>query len=68
MLQILSFSHLHHSKHIGSFAIVTEEAIAKGIRRIVALTGTDAEKVMDVFIQATAFECLLLYIIGTSAS
>lgn len=37
-------THLHHSKHIGSFAIVTEEAIAKGIRRIVALTGDDAEK------------------------
>lgn len=68
MLEILSLSHLHHSKHIGSFAIVTEEAIAKGIRRIVALTGTDADKVMDVLIQATAFECLLLFIIGTSAS
>ena len=41
-----SSSHLRHSKHIGSFAIVTEEAIAKGIRRIVALTGSDAEKVI----------------------
>ena len=43
-----SLSHLQHSKHIGSFAIVTEEAIAKGIRRIVALTGSDAEKVINV--------------------
>lgn len=44
----LQCRHLHHSKHIGSFAIVTEEAIAKGIRRIVALTGDDAEKVMRI--------------------
>lgn len=38
-------SHLHRSGHIGSFAIVTEEAIAKGIRRIVGLTGNEAFKV-----------------------
>lgn len=37
--------HLHSSGHIKCFAIVTEEAIAKGIRRIVALTGAEAEKV-----------------------
>ena len=46
----LPYSHLHHSKHIGSFAIVTEEAIAKGIRRIVALTGVDAEKVTQYMV------------------
>ena len=38
--------HLHRAGHIGSFAIVTEEAISKGIRRIVALTGDEAKKVM----------------------
>lgn len=37
-------THLRASGHIGSFAIVTEEAIAKGIRRIVALTGIEAVK------------------------
>ena len=30
--------------HIGRFVITSEEAIAKGIRRIVAITGPDAEK------------------------
>lgn len=37
--------HLQRGGHIQSFAIVSEEAIAKGIRRIVALTGREAEKV-----------------------
>ncbi|XP_019864269.1 PREDICTED: alanine--tRNA ligase, cytoplasmic-like [Amphimedon queenslandica] len=37
-------THLRSSGHIQSFAIVTEEAIAKGIRRIVALTGMEAVK------------------------
>ena len=40
------FSHLQSSGHIQSFAIVTEEAVAKGIRRIVALTGEEALKVI----------------------
>jgi len=40
-------SHLRRGGHIQSFAIVSEEAIAKGIRRIVALTGTEAEKVCE---------------------
>jgi len=30
---------------MGSMVIVTEEAIAKGIRRIVAVTGTEATRV-----------------------
>lgn len=37
--------HLQRGGHIQSFAIVSEEAIAKGIRRIVAVTGREAEKV-----------------------
>lgn len=31
---------------MGSFVIVSEEAIAKGIRRMVAVTGSEANKVM----------------------
>lgn len=34
--------------HIGNFVISSEEAIAKGIRRIIALTGPEAAKVQDV--------------------
>jgi len=36
-------THLKTSKHVDRLVIVTEEAIAKGIRRVVALTGSDAE-------------------------
>ncbi|KAF6214500.1 hypothetical protein GE061_009243 [Apolygus lucorum] len=39
-------THLHQSSHIGDFVITTEEAIAKGIRRIVALTGPEASKAL----------------------
>lgn len=38
-------SHLQNSAHVGPFVIVSEEAIAKGIRRIVAVTGAEAQKV-----------------------
>lgn len=37
-------THLHYTGHIGDFVITSEEAIAKGIRRIVALTGPEATK------------------------
>ncbi|XP_012347711.1 alanine--tRNA ligase, cytoplasmic isoform X2 [Apis florea] len=37
-------THLHYTGHIRNFVIVSEEAIAKGIRRIVALTGPEAVK------------------------
>ncbi|XP_047107863.1 alanine--tRNA ligase, cytoplasmic [Schistocerca piceifrons] len=39
-------THLHQSGHIGDFIIASEEAIAKGIRRIVALTGPEAAKAL----------------------
>jgi alanyl-tRNA synthetase len=41
------FRHLHRAGHVGSFVIASEEAIAKGIRRIVALTGPEALKVNE---------------------
>ena len=41
------FRHLHHAGHIREFVIASEEAIAKGIRRIVALTGPEASKVTE---------------------
>ena len=40
-----NFRHLHRSSHIGDFVIVSEEAIAKGIRRIVAISGQDGTNV-----------------------
>uniref|UniRef100_A0A7N9D837 Alanine--tRNA ligase n=1 Tax=Macaca fascicularis TaxID=9541 RepID=A0A7N9D837_MACFA len=39
-------THLRNSSHAGAFVIVTEEAIAKGIRRIVAVTGAEAQKAL----------------------
>lgn len=39
-------THLHQSGHMVDFVITTEEAIAKGIRRIVALTGPEAIKAL----------------------
>lgn len=40
-------THLHYTGHIGDFVIASEEAIAKGIRRIVALTGPEATKALN---------------------
>ena len=37
-------THLRRAGHIGNFIVASEEAIAKGIRRIIALTGPEAEK------------------------
>lgn len=37
---------MKRSGHIGDFVISAEEAIAKGIRRIVAITGPEASKVI----------------------
>ena len=39
-------THLNYAGHIGDFVIASEEAIAKGIRRIVALTGPEATKAL----------------------
>ncbi|XP_072013777.1 alanine--tRNA ligase, cytoplasmic-like [Amphiura filiformis] len=40
-------THIQNSGHIGNFVIASEEAIAKGIRRIVAVTGEEAEKAIN---------------------
>ncbi|XP_037076515.1 alanine--tRNA ligase, cytoplasmic-like [Pollicipes pollicipes] len=40
-------THLRRAGHIGPFVIASEEAIAKGIRRIVALTGPEAQKALN---------------------
>ena len=40
-------THLRRSGHIGPFIIASEEAIAKGIRRVVALTGPEAIKALN---------------------
>ncbi|XP_005102630.1 alanine--tRNA ligase, cytoplasmic [Aplysia californica] len=37
-------THLQRAGHIGEFVIVTEEAISKGVRRIIAVTGVEAHK------------------------
>jgi len=47
MWNFSSFRHLHRAGHIRGFVIASEEAIAKGIRRIVALTGPEASKVTE---------------------
>ena len=42
---LIYFRHLRNAGDIGNFVIVSEEAIAKGIRRIVAVSGQEANKV-----------------------
>ncbi len=37
-------THLRRAGHIGDFVLASEEAIAKGIRRVIALTGPEAAK------------------------
>ncbi|CAH8648927.1 unnamed protein product [Schistosoma rodhaini] len=37
-------THVLNTKHIGVLVIVSEEAISKGVRRIIALTGHEAER------------------------
>lgn len=45
--------HLRNSGHAAQFVIVSEEAIAKGIRRIVAVTGAEAQKVITQHVYYT---------------
>jgi alanyl-tRNA synthetase len=37
-------THLQNSSHMKKFVVLSEEAISKGVRRIIALTGTEALK------------------------
>lgn len=40
-------THLIKTGHIGDFVITSEEAIAKGIRRVIAISGPDAQKALS---------------------
>ncbi|CAJ0573520.1 unnamed protein product, partial [Mesorhabditis spiculigera] len=40
-------THLHNVGHIGRLVITTEEAISKGVRRIIAVTGPEAERAIQ---------------------
>lgn len=59
---------MKRSSDIGSVVIVTEEAIAKGIRRIVAVTGSEASRVCTtVCTYATEFSLCVAEIFGFCA-
>ncbi|CAB3999052.1 alanine--tRNA ligase, cytoplasmic [Paramuricea clavata] len=40
-------THLQNTGHMKAFSLISEEAISKGIRRIVAITGPDAERAIN---------------------
>lgn len=58
-------THLRRSGHIIDFVISSEEAISKGIRRIVALTGPEALKAID---KANTFEEKIIKLSNTIAN
>ena len=41
---------MQNTGHMKAFSLLSEEAISKGIRRIVAITGPDAERVCDILL------------------
>ena len=43
-VELCGGTHLKRSSHIGQFVISSEEAIAKGVRRVIAVTGPEAAK------------------------
>lgn len=48
MITEFLFRHLHNVGDIGKLVITAEEAIAKGIRRIIALTGPEAYRAVHL--------------------
>lgn len=46
----LIFRHLLKGGHVGKMVIVSEEAISKGVRRIIAITGSEATKVSSLLV------------------
>lgn len=61
-VKLIPHRHLKRAGHIGKMVIVSEEAIAKGIRRIIALTGTEAVKVTHMFCQYNTCTCILKFL------
>ena len=55
ILNYFPFRHLRKAGHIGKLVIVSEEAISKGIRRIIAVTGTEAHKVLKPEVKLQGF-------------
>lgn len=53
-------THLKTSRHVDSLIVVTEEAIARGIRRVVAFTGPAAEAVSEESVSRRFHSLLLL--------
>ena len=47
-------THVRRSGHIGHFVIASEEAIAKGVRRIIAITGPEASRAVK---KGSSFTC-----------
>lgn len=43
-VELCGGTHLRNTSHMKEFSLISEEAISKGIRRIVAITGPDAER------------------------
>uniref|UniRef100_A0A914X5A0 alanine--tRNA ligase n=1 Tax=Plectus sambesii TaxID=2011161 RepID=A0A914X5A0_9BILA len=55
-------THLRRAGHVGKFVIASEEAIAKGIRRMYALTGPEAERAIH---RADRFEQRIAELVKT---
>lgn len=54
-------THLKTSRHVDQLIVVTEEAIARGIRRVVAFTGPAAESVNDANVSTNDFQFVVSF-------
>jgi alanyl-tRNA synthetase len=46
-IELCGGTHLSNTREAGSFAVVAEEALAAGVRRITAVTGKEAQCAVD---------------------